>query len=148
METIIALVGKAKTGKSPTFEILYNILQNRIGYIEDKKCFKKNQGGRDYRAVFEKNGKRIGIASSGDKSEILDRQIKILNEFCCNICVCTCHPFIQGKSNMFSIIFKSNNSKNHFFINKTLETANAKQMGINNDDALKIITLIEMSLNI
>jgi hypothetical protein len=85
---IFALQGNRNSGKSIAINLLFKKLDS-IGFSIILKPHKKNS--KDFRAIIEMKGKRIGITNRGDfpKNIIEDLLLFVQNK--CKIIVCACH---------------------------------------------------------
>lgn len=89
MKYIIALKGVGNSGKTTTIRILYNMMMgNGFQIVHDDFLERK-----DFSAVFQKNGKKIGITSSGDTYDLVHKKLAKLVAEPCSICVCACRTF-------------------------------------------------------
>jgi hypothetical protein len=95
MKKIFALQGVGNSGKSTTLRIFAEMLLDK-GFISlTGKNFPEIKLGRtgkpkDFWQIFEVNGLRIGVTSSGDTFDIVRWQIDNLVKFKCEICFCAC----------------------------------------------------------
>ena len=78
---IIALWGKANSGKTATIKFLRDILLKRGAKEEE------NVGDYDFISVFRFQGKKVGVISGGDTKEILTGNLgKLPND--CDVVIC------------------------------------------------------------
>lgn len=100
MKKIIALKGKSNSGKTSTFYVLGAMMQNAGYALAEGNFFQKAQRiskRGDFRQVFEKNGKRIGVASAGDSYDIVSSNLDHFIKHQCGIILCTCRSFDKKK---------------------------------------------------
>ncbi len=94
---IIVLKGKEDSGKSSTLNLVYSLLLNRDATLYSNKFeFLKGQKS-DFRAILQKNNKKIGIVTQVDYSlktkgnntdNALFDHIKWVKDLGCDIAVC------------------------------------------------------------
>jgi len=93
MNFIVALQGKARTGKTNTHGILRNILLDN-GYDRIPVNLTTGQSftapGNDFVEVLERDGVRIGICSAGDIPHYLNRSVDELIRYRCQIIFASC----------------------------------------------------------
>ena len=138
MKTIIALKGKANSGKTTTITILHDrLLDNgyelKISDINEKV---------DFSSVFTKNNKIVGITSSGDTYDIVYNKLTELIKNNCIICVCACRTkdlFGHGTNAAINEFTEYE----HQFINKTIGNTEEYQKQNNNSDATNLLNIIE-----
>lgn len=140
MKTIIGLRGRGYSGKTTTIRILYGLLKiNDYSLVSSNFKEKKS----DFKAVFSKNNKLIGITSSGDTHNSVYNPLKEFSDSNCLICVCACRTkdrvFPKGTNGAIS---KFTNYNNHF-IEKKIGNDLTTQNIVNNNDAKTILKLIE-----
>lgn len=87
---IFALRGKGASGKSSTIRILHNFLKENSYAVIDTNI---NPQGGDFRTIFARNGKRVGITSSGDTFDLVYDNLEFLISSGCTICVCACRTY-------------------------------------------------------
>lgn len=101
MKKIIALKGKSNSGKTSTFYVLGTMMQNAgYGLAEGNFLQKAQRISKrgDFWQVFEKHGKRIGVASAGDLYKIVKQQLTSLgHNHHCELILCTCRSFDKKK---------------------------------------------------
>ena len=138
MNTIIALRGRGNSGKSSTIRLLYNLLLlNRYQLISSNF----NATGGDYIAVFSKNGKLIGVTSSGDTYDLVHDRLEELVNSNCNICVCACRTFDRIPPGTNAAIIEFTNYTNQF-VEKTVDDSDATQATTNMNDARNLLSII------
>lgn len=139
MNTIIALRGRGNSGKSSTIRMLYDLLlQNRYGLISSNF----NATGGDYLAVFSKNGKFIGVTSSGDTYDLVHDNLEVLVNSNCTICVCACRTYDRIPPGTNAAIIEFTNYSN-LFVDKTVDGNEATQAATNRADAINLFTIID-----
>ena len=118
----IALSGVSDKGKTTCLQkVIGHFKKEELvdllhGSTEDlDKIFKKQivlsnkNCSKDFIAVFEKHGKRIGITTYGDSVEALDDAFSRMQPYNCQVYVCACHPhgktidFVKKESEDFII---------------------------------------------
>lgn len=140
MSVIIALEGKPSKGKSATINLLFNLM-NRSGF----KIFqnKKRANSHDFFAIFEKNGKKIGVTSYGDNVELLRGKYEIFVNKGCTILVSASRP--DGSIKALVDNYPGFSTIHH---TKTLvdDIDIAGQRRANEDDAQSLLEMIESNL--
>jgi len=131
LNKIIALKGKGNSGKSATIRILNELLiQNDFESVRSDI----ELGYADFTSVFRKNGKLIGITSSGDTYDLVhDRLTDLINDDCV-ICVCACRTYDRVPRGTIAAILEFNNFQNKF-INKTFDENIDSHANTNRKDA-------------
>lgn len=142
MKIIIALRGKANSGKSQTVKILHNVLSEND--FELVRSNLRNDTG-DFIAIFKKNGKLIGITSCGDLYDLVFERLEELINEGCKICVCACRTYDRVPPGTNAAV-TSFPGYEHQFIEKTLEDKEDSQESINRKDARKLFDIIERLL--
>lgn len=139
MNKIIALRGKRNVGKSTTIRLFHALLlQNGFQLINSS--FNPHHG--DFRSVFSKNGKMIGITSSGDNFDLVFENLNALVMAGCTICACACRTYDRsGLGTNFAIDSFLNYQKQ--YIDKTIAGSVAQQNIANNADAQVLLATIE-----
>lgn len=138
MKTIIALRGKGNSGKSTTIRILHGLLL-LYGYQQNSSNLRVNGG--DFTAIFSKNGRLIGITSSGDTYDLVHNHLQELVNANCEICVCACRTFDRVPPGTNSAIIEFTNYRNHF-VEKTFDNNETTQDHTNMDNARTLLSLI------
>lgn len=129
---IFALRGRGNSGKSTTIRLLHGLfIQN--GYQIVSTTF--NPGGGDFRTVFTKKGKLIGITSSGDTFDLVHDNLEALINGGCILCVCACRTYDRyGQGTNAAIdTFLPNYQKQ--YIDKTVAATAAQEQQANQNDA-------------
>jgi len=137
---IFALRGRGNSGKSTTIRLLNGLfVQN--GFQIVSTTF--NPQGGDFRTVFSKNGKLIGITSSGDTFDLVHDNLKALINAGCTFCVCACRTYDRyGQGTNAAIdIFLPNYQKQ--YIDKTVATTASQEQQANHNDAQALFTNID-----
>lgn len=139
MNKIIALRGRGNSGKSTTIRLLYDLLlQNGYQLISSNI----NVNGGDFIAIFSKNGKLIGVTSSGDTYDLVHDRLQELVNANCNICVCACRTFDRVPPGTNAAIIEFTDYQNKF-IEKTVDVNDATQRTTNGRDAQNLFSAIE-----
>jgi hypothetical protein len=139
MNRIIALRGRGNSGKSTTIRLLYDLLlQNRYQLISSNF----NVDGGDFISIFAKNGKLIGVTSSGDTYDLVHHRLQELINANCNLCVCACRTFDRVPPGTNAAIIEFTDYENQF-IEKTVEDNEATQRTSNESDAQILFSAIE-----
>lgn len=84
---IIALHGKGGCGKSSVLRCLYSLLTGDFTFSQFY-FYKENNDG-DISAMFERNGKKLGLITLGDSEDDLKRPFEILKKENCDLVVCS-----------------------------------------------------------
>ncbi|HMQ70413.1 MAG TPA: hypothetical protein PKA90_15595 [Ignavibacteria bacterium] len=138
MNTIIALRGKGNSGKSNTLRILDELLsQNDFESIRSSI----ELGYADFISIFSKNGKLIGITSSGDTYDLVHDALSELINDRCVICVCACRSYDRVPPGTNAEITEFTNYEN-LFLEKTLDENINTQDTTNRNDANRLLTEI------
>ena len=139
MKTILALRGKANTGKSTTIRILHDLL---IQY--DFELINSNLANTDgdFIAVFKKNEKIIGLTSSGDLYDFVHDNLVELNDDGCEICICACRTYDRVSPGTNAAVEEFTDFQ-HQFVEKTFDDNVLSQVNTNRNDAQNLLTLIE-----
>jgi len=95
MKNLIVVRGKPSTGKTTVINKLAEWLGNSYSgkTLWERKC------QYDIYLVIEINGIKIGIASGGDQTIMIERRLKRFVSWKCDIVICACR---QSMSNIFS----------------------------------------------
>lgn len=139
MKTILALRGKANTGKSTTIRILHDLLiQYDFELINSNLA---NTNG-DFIAVFKKNEKLIGLTSSGDLYDFVHDNLVELIDDGCELCICACRTYDRVPPGTNAAVEEFTDFQ-HQFIEKTYDDNVISQVSTNRNDAQNLLTLIE-----
>ena len=138
MNTIIGLKGRGNSGKSTTIRILYELLL-QDGFQLISGNFKPSGG--DFNSVFTKNGKIVGVTSSGDSYDLVHNNLKELISAKSNICVCACRTFDRVSPGTNAAIFEFTNYLNQF-VKKTIDNIDKTQPDTNISDAKKLLSKV------
>jgi hypothetical protein len=87
MNRILALRGRAGSGKSTTIRLLHRMMLSS-GFSVVATTY--SETGGDFRTVFERDGLRIGVSSRGDTFDDVRNDLNWLIEQRCAILVCAC----------------------------------------------------------
>lgn len=135
---IFALRGAGNTGKSTTIGLLHSIfIQN--GYRVIDTTF--NQQGADFRTIFSKKNKLIGITSSGDTYDLVFDNLSILTAANCVICVCACRTYDRYGHGTNAAIDSFQNYQKHY-LNKNVSSVPAQWPIVNQTDAQMIFNAV------
>ena len=89
MKKIIALRGMRGSGKTTTLKKLPAMLLQQ-GYSQEMF----SDHGKDFMAIYVKDGIKIGITSAGDVFKLLKDRLNILiKNNGCDICICACRSY-------------------------------------------------------
>ena len=137
---IIALKGKGNSGKSTTIRLLHDLL-----IADDYEVVNTNfeSLGGDFRTVFSKNGKIIGITSSGDTFDLVRNNLKILVDLECNICVCACRSYDRSDHGTNAAIDTFLPTYKKQYVDKTITTISAQQSIANEKDCQILFQAVE-----
>lgn len=138
MNTIIALRGRGNSGKSTTIRLLYDLLLQN-GYQIISSNF--NAASGDFIAVFSKNGKTVGVTSSGDTYNLVHDRLNELINSNCNICLCACRTYDRVPPSTNAAIIEFINYSNQF-IKKTIDDNDTTQARTNLNDARRLLSTI------
>lgn len=134
MGRIIALSGRANSGKSTTIKMLPAILIAN-GYSQVPGMF-ANFGG-DIMDVFIKGKVRVGITSSGDTYDMVNDRLQDLVAAGCDACACACRTW-GGTHNAINGI----PGYTPQFQPKTYAATPAAELATNTADANTLFSLI------
>ena len=135
---IIALRGIGGSGKSTTIRLLHNtLLQNNYELVSHPI---NNTG--DFSAIFTKNGKIIGITSSGDTYDKVKSKLDALINAQCIYCVCVCRTFDRAGHGTNAAIDSFTNFEKEY-IEKTFENVVDQQSVVNQNDAQVIFNRLQ-----
>lgn len=87
MNRILALRGRAGSGKTTTIRLLHRMME-RNGFTLIATTY--SETGGDFRTVFERDGLRIGVSSRGDTFDDVRNDLNWLMKQRCTILVCAC----------------------------------------------------------
>lgn len=139
MGTILALRGKANTGKSATIRILHDLLiQNDFELVNSNLA---NTDG-DFIAVFKKNGKLIGLTSSGDLYDFVHDNLVELIDDGCEICVCACRTYDRVPPGTNAAVEEFTDFQPQF-VDKTYDDNENTQIVTNQADATLLLGFIK-----
>lgn len=125
---IIALRGRGGCGKSKTIIRLRGLLI-KAEFKSNGKLF--NPKTKDFVDILERENTIIGITSSGDSEDILERHIERMLDFNPQLIVCACRT--SGKTNAFIDRTSGNNA---LYFEKQVEDKNPElQEQVNANDA-------------
>jgi hypothetical protein len=101
-----------------------------------------NSQGGDFRTVFIKNDKKIGITSVGDTFDSVHDNLKSLIDDGCTICVCACRTYHRSGQGTNAAIDSFTNFQKQY-INKTIATSVAQEREANQYDAQILFNKID-----
>jgi hypothetical protein len=131
MNIIFALRGRGSSGKTTTIRLLHELLiQNNYQILSTTF----NSQGGDFRTVFIKNDKKIGITSVGDTFDLVHDNLRSLIDDSCTICVCACRTYDRSGQGTNAAIDSFTNFQKQY-INKTIATSVAQEQVANQNDA-------------
>lgn len=137
MPKIIVLTGVPDTGKSTTINLLYHLLKKpNSGFTLKKDRVIPNS--RDFFAIFEKQGELIGITSYGDSVNILKEKFDFFKNEGCITIVCAG----RESGSIYDFIAQYSGLKKRD-ISKTVVEDKAHETTANNNDAKKILNLLQ-----
>src|SRR5690349_13956648 len=87
---IVALRGRGNSGKTNTIRRLHQLMIDN-GYRLIETTFNAEKG--DFRTVFQKKGKLVGITSSGDTYDLVHSNLSALIDAGCIFCICACRTY-------------------------------------------------------
>lgn len=87
MSRIIALQGRAGSGKTTTINLLPNILVAH-GFRQVPGMYQPH--GSDFLDVYEDGKIRVGVTSSGDTFDLVHDRLADLVTAKCDVCICAC----------------------------------------------------------
>ena len=90
---LLVLRGKANTGKTSTFKLIYN----QLVADHDTGCLNLNKMklGKETKAIFYKSNTLIGMSSAGDSVAQIQNGICTFLGLKCPIILCAAHPSIK-----------------------------------------------------
>lgn len=134
MGRIIALQGRANSGKSTTIHLLPAILLAH-GYSRVAGMY-QNHGG-DFLDVFENGKQRVGVTSSGDTHDLVRDRLTDLVNAKCDVCVCACRTF--GGTHTAIDNFTGYTPQ---YVQKNYAATPAQELAINTVDVNNLFSLI------
>ena len=126
---IIALRGIGSTGKSSAIWHLHDQLMPPDGFVQIANMERR---WGDIVDELTKNGKRIGMAGMGDHVDFLEPRIDEFQQNKCDVVVCACRS--RGGTNELLRQYGQ-----VVFLEKTREPNQARQAGINQQDAQRVL---------
>jgi hypothetical protein len=133
MNTIIALRGIGNSGKSTTIRLLHGLMLSN-GYILIRTDFTEESG--DFISIFSKDGKLIGVTSTGDTFDAVSEKLAELVGAGCTVCVCACRS--RGATNVAAEGIVGYETQ---YIEKQYEPS--RQDASNNEDARILLEAVE-----
>ncbi len=150
MKKIFALQGKANSGKTATFYLLGQFMQN-FGYIilEGNLLERLARHSRrgDFWQIFEKDGILIGVVSAGDLYKIVKQQLNsLIQNHHCVIILCTCRSYDKKTPGTVAAINEVSGYEKEF-IRKEWEPDPSKFDASNQGCAEVLFNMLESYLN-
>lgn len=96
MEKVIVLQGGSNNGKTTTLNLLIDLFQIVATSYEIKFEPGELEDEKDRWTYFVFYEKRIGICTSGDSKEIIDRNFEYFEKNKCDIAVCASHMWDES----------------------------------------------------
>jgi hypothetical protein len=134
---IFALRGKGESGKSSTIRLLHVLFTQNNYRVVDTSF---NPQGGDFRTVFSKNNKLIGITSSGDTFDLVYNNLGFLISSGCTICVCACRTYDRSGHGSNAAIDSFPNFQKQY-VDKTVVAV--QQPVANQTDAQTLFSLVD-----
>lgn len=137
---IFALRGKGNSGKSSTIRLLHGLfVQNDYQIISTTF----NPKGGDFRTVFGKKGKLIGITSSGDTFDLVHKNLEALINDGCTFCVCACRTYDRYGQGTNAAIDTFLPKYQKQYIDKTVATTAEQEQQANQNDAQTLLNIVD-----
>ena len=133
LERIYALYGASNSGKTSTLIELINILRES----SEKVIIDENVGDSDRRAVFQINGRNVGVSTQGDCESQVKEHLDVIEPLS-NIIFCatrtrgaTCHHVVERFGDKLTWIqnFGIYNNKAYAFDNSDFIESSYKSIG-------------------
>ncbi|MDR1803485.1 MAG: hypothetical protein LBQ94_07750 [Treponema sp.] len=135
MGNIYALQGKGNTGKTATIKLVYENLKTKSPSAQIQNMFPLRRGKEITIILTGINGETIGIESSGDYEEIVEKSLIIFEKAGCTIIFCAC----RTKGGTVDCIKRHTRYTPHFIRQETDPRYNKSQQDQNNDLMAKIL---------
>ncbi len=81
---VIALWGRAQSGKTSTLKIVHDTLL----HMSHEVLFENTDDGRDVMKIFSINGLKVGLESQGDPGSRLGRSLQEFKKHDCTVIIC------------------------------------------------------------
>lgn len=131
MNKIVALQGKAHSGKTTTITLLPDILLQN-GYSRLPGAYKRR--GKDFLDIFVKGTKKVGVTSSGDTYDLVHARLTELVRQGCVICVCACRTADRKPPGTIAAVNSFSGYKPDL-VPKTIASNPAQELSANTKDA-------------
>ena len=138
MKKIIALRGKGGSGKTTTINLLPSILNNH-GYSQVENMYQSH--GADFLDIFEKNGIKVGITSSGDSFDLVKDRLDDLVKESCDVCICACRTFDRRPPGTNAATKRYSDYKT-YYLEKEYASDSLARSKANASDAQKLYEMI------
>lgn len=138
MNIIIALLGRGNSGKLSSIRLLYDLFLQKAYKLISSNF---NTAGGNYLALFSKNGKLIGVSSSGDTYDLVHDRLEEFVYLNCNICICACRTFDKIPSGINATIIEFTNYSNQF-VKKIVDDSDSTHATTNISDARNFFSII------
>ena len=138
MGRIIALQGRAQTGKTTTISMLPDILRAN-GYHQVAGMYQNHSP--DFLDVFDNGVKKVGITSSGDTYDLVHDRLTDLVNAQCDVCICACRTYDRIPPGTVAAV---NSFQGYIpqYVPKTITASVAQEPIVNANDAHIIFSLI------
>ncbi|HVW98692.1 MAG TPA: hypothetical protein VHA56_22180 [Mucilaginibacter sp.] len=134
MGKIIALKGRAESGKSTTIGLLPQILIAN-GYTAVPGS--RESHGKDFLEIYAKGTYRLGITSAGDTHDLVHQRITTLVTAKCDDIICACRTF--GGTH---VAINSFSGFTPDYVTKTYASSAAMEASVNSADANTLFSRI------
>lgn len=134
MSKILALMGRASSGKTTTISLLPAILLAH-GYTQVPGMYVNH--GADFLDAYTDGKIKLGITSAGDFESIVRDRLTILVAAGCDVCICACRTY--GGTH---VAIQSFTTFTHHFQQKTYAATVAQEPIVNAADANTMFSLI------
>lgn len=139
MKKIIALRGRASSGKTSTIRLLPAFLLANGYSLIDGSMPPPTKG--DFSAIFEKGEMKIGVTSAGDSHDLVHIPLKHFVDKGCDVCVCACRTCDRGPRGT-NLAVNSFPSYPPQFVDKTIAPSQPQEPVVNQADARIVFSRI------
>lgn len=141
MEQIIGLRGRAGSGKSPTFRILHEQLDQDERFTPEMTTYNGVDG--ELRSIFIFQDVRFGLNSTGDSFDDVQQQLQLLQVGNCQFAVSACRTYDRRPPGTNAAIRQFSDVE-PIFIRKEIieESNNQERLEANRRDAQRLVDLI------